>query len=72
LLRPPPSAGGSFVASFGLKLFIEAQASISVPSTEKWSVLKQALHARLRQNPAQQLGGDVASHSRSRFLENVE
>ena len=38
-LRPPPSAGGSPPVSlappFGLTLFIEAQASISVPSTEK-------------------------------------
>jgi hypothetical protein len=32
-LRPPP--GGSLTPSFGPKLFIEAQASISVPSTEK-------------------------------------
>ena len=34
-LRPPPCAGGSPEPSFGLTLFIEAQASISVPSTEK-------------------------------------
>jgi hypothetical protein len=33
LFRPPPGAGGS--PSFGLKLFIDARASISVPSTEK-------------------------------------
>jgi hypothetical protein len=33
-LRPPPCAG-SPEPSFGLMLFIEAQASISVPSTEK-------------------------------------
>jgi hypothetical protein len=43
LLRPPPSVGGSFGPSFGLKLFIDAQASISVPSTDQ-----QPLHARLR------------------------
>jgi hypothetical protein len=34
-LRPPPCAGGSPDLSLGLTLFIEAQASISVPSTEK-------------------------------------
>jgi hypothetical protein len=34
LLRPPP-AGGSSEPSFGRKLFSDAQASISVPSTEK-------------------------------------
>src|ERR1700728_1822934 len=34
-LRPPPCAGGLPEPSFGLTLFIEAQASISVPSTEK-------------------------------------
>ena len=34
-LRPGP--GGSPEPSFGRKLFIEAQASIRVPSTEKWS-----------------------------------
>jgi hypothetical protein len=35
LTVPPPPAGGSPEPSFGRKLFIEAQASISVPSTEK-------------------------------------
>lgn len=39
-LRPAPdgggpSSGGSSPSTFGLKLFIDAQASISVPSTEK-------------------------------------
>ena len=34
-LRPPPCAGGSPEPYLGLTLFIEAQASISVPSTEK-------------------------------------
>jgi hypothetical protein len=34
-LRPPPCAGGSPEPSLGLTVFIEAQASISVPSTEK-------------------------------------
>jgi hypothetical protein len=36
-LAVPPSldAGGSSDPSFGRKLFIDAQASISVPSTEK-------------------------------------
>jgi len=33
--RPPPTVGGSPELSFGRKLFIDAQASISVPSTEK-------------------------------------
>jgi hypothetical protein len=31
----PAAAGGSSDPSFGLKLFIDAQASIKVPSTEK-------------------------------------
>jgi hypothetical protein len=35
-LRPGP--GGSAEPSFGRKLFIDAQASISVPSTEKCSL----------------------------------
>ena len=34
-VAPAASAGGSSEPSFGLKLFIDAQASISVPSTEK-------------------------------------
>ena len=33
--RPPPCGGGSPEPSFGRKLFIDAQASTSVPSTEK-------------------------------------
>lgn len=37
-VSPVPSAGGSPEPSFGLTLFINAHASISVPSTEKWSV----------------------------------
>jgi hypothetical protein len=35
LAVPPAAAGGSPEPSFGRKLFIDAQASTSVPSTEK-------------------------------------
>ena len=34
-VAPASRGGGSPEPSFGLKLFIDAQASISVPSTEK-------------------------------------
>jgi hypothetical protein len=47
-LRRPPSAGGSSPPRFGLKLFIDAQAPISVPSSEKWSVLSNRFTPRLR------------------------
>jgi len=36
--RPPPPLSPSAGGSLGLTLFIEAQASISVPSTEKCSL----------------------------------
>ena len=35
LFRPPPSGSGSSDPSLGLKLFVDTQTSISVPSTEK-------------------------------------
>jgi hypothetical protein len=59
LLRPPLGAGGSPEPSLGRKLFIDAHASINVPSMEKWST-EQAFDPRLRQNCAQEFGGDVA------------
>ncbi|MGY2812082.1 hypothetical protein ACVIHF_008812 [Bradyrhizobium sp. USDA 4506] len=59
-LRPPPGAGGSPEPSFGLTLFIEAQASISVPSTEKWIARQKPLHPGLRQHRREELGRDVA------------
>jgi hypothetical protein len=54
-LRSPlrPGAGGSPEPSFGRKLFIDAQASISVPSTEKYQ--QQLLHLRQRQKRRQEL-----------------
>src|ERR1700747_2889419 len=54
----PPSLGGSSLPSFGTKLFILAQASISVPSTEKCSLA--CTHQQV-QNPRHELGRDIAS-----------
>ena len=48
----PPVGGGSSASPRGLKLFIEAQASTSVPSTEKCS-LEKPLDPRLRQEGSQ-------------------
>ena len=59
-LRPPPSRRAVRQASFGLKLFIDAHASISVPSTEKCSLDSSRFTPRLGQNRAQEPGRDLA------------
>jgi hypothetical protein len=70
-LRPPPALGGS-APSFGLKLFIEAQAWISVPSTEKWSVLSRRFTRGCAKTALSNFAATSPSSNRSRFLENVE
>jgi hypothetical protein len=69
-LRPPPSAGGSSPPRFGLKLFIDAQASVSVPSIEKWSVLSNRFTRGCARTPLNSLA--AMSPSNSRFLESIE
>src|ERR1700722_12510967 len=70
--RPPPAVGGSPEPSFGRKLFIDAQALDPRAVDREMVRAEQTLHPRLRHCCAQELGGNVASRSRSRFFENVE
>src|SRR5208282_487169 len=71
-LRPPagvpPASGGSC----GLKLFIEAHASISVPSTEKCSLDSSRFIRGWVSTAVRNLAAISPSNSRSRFLEKVE
>jgi hypothetical protein len=55
-----------------LKLFIDAQASISVPSTEKWSVLKSRFTRGCAKTALRKFAAISPFSSRSRFLENTE
>ena len=52
---PPPAGGSSSASSFGLKLFMLAQASISVPSTVKCSSDSSALTSRLAEHRLEEL-----------------
>src|SRR5262249_20285933 len=63
----PPSGG-----SFGLKLFIEAQASISVPSTEKCSLESSRFTRGRARTALRNFAAISPSSSRSRFFEKVE
>jgi hypothetical protein len=56
----------------GLKLFIEAQASIRVPSTEKWSVDNSCLTRGWASTAPRTLVAMSPSSRRSRFFEKVE
>jgi hypothetical protein len=71
LLRPPP-AGGSSEPSFGRKLFIDAHASISVPSTEKCSLDRSFVTRGCESTAARNFAAMSPSSSRSRFFEKVE
>ena len=66
-----PGAGGSPEPSFGRKLFIDAQAWISVPSTEKCSSDKSALTLGCASTARRNLAAISPSSSRSRFLVNT-
>jgi hypothetical protein len=55
----------------GLKLFMLAQASIKVPSTEKWSSDSNALTRGWLSNAARNLAAMSPAKSRSRFLVNT-
>src|SRR5215831_14484596 len=71
-LRPPPLGPLFAGRSFGLKLFIEAQASINVPSTEKCSLDNSRL-TRGRDNTADRnLAAMSPANNRSRFFEKLE
>ena len=67
-LRPPP-AGGSSEPSFGRKLFIDAHASISVPSTEKCSLERSFFTRGCASTAARNFAAMSPSSSRSRFFE---
>ena len=69
-----PATGRRLVAdpSRGLKLFIEAQASISVPSTEKCSVDRSFFTRGCASTAARNFAAISPSSSRSRFFEKVE
>src|SRR5204862_910370 len=72
-LRPPPlfSDGGLPSWSFGTKLFMLAQASISVPSTEKCSLDSSLRTCGRFSTPAKNLAAISPSSNRSRFLQNT-
>ena len=54
-----PGAGGSPPPSLVRKLFMLTQASISVPSSEKWSVRQQCLDRFLIKHCGHEFLGDV-------------
>jgi hypothetical protein len=64
----PPASGGSL----SLKLFIDAHASISVPSTEKCSLDNSRLTRGWASTAVRNLAAISPSSSRSRFFEKVE
>jgi len=63
-----PGAGGWPLPSFGRKLFMLAHASISVPSTEKWSSDNSALTRSWFSTAAMKLAAMSPAIRRSRFL----
>src|SRR3954447_5431971 len=68
----PPVGGGSSASPRGLKLFIEAQASTGVPSTEKCSLERSLLTRGCARRAAKNAAATSPARSRSRFFENVE
>jgi hypothetical protein len=57
---------------FGLKLFIDAQAWIKVPSTEKCSLDSSRLTRGCDSTASRNLAAISPSRSRSRFFEKLE
>jgi hypothetical protein len=70
-LRPDPEGGSSPEPSLGLKLFIEAQASINAPSTEKCSLDISFVTRGCARTVARNLAAIAPSSRRSRFFENT-
>ena len=68
---PGPSVPGGLPSVFGWKLFMEAQALISVPSTEKCSSDKSGATSRCARIAAITLRAMSVVSSRSRFLVNT-
>src|SRR3954471_20659661 len=68
----PPVGGGSSASPRGLKLFIEAQASTSVPSTEKCSLERSLFTRGCARRAAKNAAATSPARSRSRFFENVD
>jgi hypothetical protein len=66
-----PAAGGSPLPSFGRKLLMLAQASISVPSTEKCSLNSSSFTRGWFSTLAMNLAAISPSTKRSRFLVNT-
>lgn len=77
-LRPPDAGGGSFGpepspgSSTGLKLFIDAHAWISVPSTLKCSLDRSRFARRPASTADRNRAATSPASSRARFFENVE
>jgi hypothetical protein len=71
-LRPPPLGPFASGGCFGLKLFIDAQARIRVPSTEKCSLDSSRLTGDCDNTAERNLVAISPSSSRSRFLEKLE
>ncbi len=65
---PPGSSSDGVSVAFGWKLFMEAQAFTSVPSTEKWSSDKSGATSRWARIAAITLRDIPVVSSRSRFL----
>src|SRR4029077_5860112 len=70
-LRPPPPGDGGLPPPFGPKLLMPAQASISVPSTEKCSLDRSLRTFGKFSTPAKNFTAISPSSRRSRFLQNT-
>ena len=68
----PPSSGGGRVPSFRTKLFIEAHASINVPSTEKCSSDSNCCHSASSHTRSKHTRLMCAFSKRSRLALKVE
>lgn len=68
---PGPSSSGGVASAFGWKLFIDAQALMSVPSTEKCSSDSSGATARCARIAAITLRDISVVSSRSRFFVNT-
>jgi len=67
----PGSSSGGVSSTFGWKLFIEAQALTSVPSTEKWSSDSSGATSRWAWIAVITLRDISVVSSRSRFFVNT-
>ncbi len=69
---PPLSSSPLSFGPHGLKLFIDAHASISVPSTLKWRFDNSRLTQGCSNTAARNLTANVPFSSRSQFADKLE